>query len=453
MRTIAISGMAALAAVLGGAAVPATAMAQPTTGAHPAIAARPAAAASAIAAVRSALRTAPRAVGVGVETVNGEPLISCVATTDCLGVQGSSAITDAGAATPNRVGRWNGSSWKGVGLALPKGTKSDDLNAVSCQGAKSCLVVGDYYTSTSRNAASHPLALSYNGTSLKPTTLPLPKGTTEAALSSVSCATTRYCVAVGQAGGSTAAFGDLGSLNIVETWNGSTWALHTIATVIGKTAVQPIGVSCATTAFCVLAGESAEIISPSSPPPSPPPVLLYVASWNGKKLTTMKPAVVGSPAAVPVPTSVSCATASNCAITGSDLGEAANATFTAFTEIWNGKTWQLAKVTWPKGTKESFTIGVSCYGAHSCEAVGLDGASAANNAPEDAAAVAFNGTAGTLQSVPAPSKGRSTAFSGVSCLSSAACVAVGGTGTTTAKSPAVMTGVWNGKTWRLEPGF
>jgi hypothetical protein len=129
---------------------------------------------------------------------------------------------------------------------------------------------------------------------------------------------------------------------------------------------------------------------------------------------------------------------------------------TAFAEIWNGKTWQLGKVTWPKGVADSFTLGVSCYGPDSCEAVGADGASTANNAPADAFAVSFNGAVGTVQSVPMPSKGDSTTFTDVSCLPWGSCVATGETGKTgkaATSSLPVMTGVWNGKAWKLDPGF
>ncbi len=440
MRRIAISGLVALAALLGAVAVPTVARAQPTNAVRPTVAAR----AGSLAAMRIA-RSAGGVLGGGV------PLISCVLSTDCLGVEGSSSQNTGGLSTPTRIARWNGSSWKGVGAALPKGAKSVDLNGVSCKGAKSCLVVGDYYTSTSQSASSHVLALSYNGTTLKPTaTVPLPKGTTDVSLTSVSCATTRYCVALGAASGTSAAFGIDGALTLIETWNGAKWTLHTAATSIGKTTqVEPNAVSCTTSAFCVLAGESVTVTANSG---SAKP---YLASWNGKKLTTMKPATVGAAKDFPVATGVSCATAANCAVTGADLGGLSGSTadFTAFTEVWNGKTWQLAKVTWPKGTAESLMFGVSCYGAHSCEAVGFDATGNSATSPSAAAAVSFNGTAGTLQAVPAPSKGHSNGFTAVSCLPWGSCVATGETGKTTAQSGAVMTGVRNGNAWKLDPGF
>jgi hypothetical protein len=447
VRRIAISGLVALAAVLGGVAVPATAMAQPAT------MARPTAAAGLSTAVRAALRTAPRALAADVgDGVSGEPLISCVLATDCLGIEGSSSLSDDGTSTPTRAERWDGSSWKRVGVALPKGTRSADLNGVSCRSGKSCLVVGDYYTSTNQNAANHALALSYNGTSLKPTpTVPLPKGTTGAALTSVSCVTTRYCVAIGVADGGTSAFGEAGSLNIIETWNGAKWALlHTAAESIGSaTQVEPTVVSCATTAFCVLAGEASTFTSDSATSG------IYVASWSGKKLTTMRPATVsGGKGFLPV-TGVSCATASNCAVTGAVVGDAGSGSsppkLTAFTEIWNGKTWQLAKVTWPKGLGFSFMFGVSCYGAHSCEAVGTDGANMETSF--GAAAVSYSGAAGTVQTVPAPPKGDASEFADASCLPWGSCVAIGATGKASASSGALMTGVWNGRAWKLDPGF
>jgi hypothetical protein len=269
------------------------------------------------------------------------------------------------------------------------------------------------------------------------------------ALISVSCVTTRYCVALA-AGGGTASFGGSGSPVIIETWNGAAWTLHTVTVPTPKATVAlPVIVSCATPAFCVLAGQELTVTATSESE------RLYVASWNGKKLTAMKTAPVGAGKDFPYAAGVSCATASNCAVTGVAISDVTSgaADLAAFTEIWNGRAWQLGRAVWPRGTKESITGAVSCYGAHSCEAVGLDGASTAQTAPVAAAAVSFKGSAGTLQSVPAPSKGYSDVFASVSCLPWGSCVALGGTGKTNATTGALMTGVWNGKAWKLRPGF
>jgi hypothetical protein len=440
MRRIAISGLIALATALGGVAVSAAAAVHPTAAVHSTVAAR------LIAAERPGVRARPADVAL---VDSGLPTVSCVLASDCLGVEGS-APQSGQPSVPARVTRWNGASWKRLGVALPKGTDTVDLDSVSCKAAKSCLVVGDYYTPPGFSGTSRVLALSYNGTSLKPTSaVPLPKGTTDGALSGVSCVTTRYCVAIGMADGETSAFGAFGSVILVETWNGARWTLRTAADSIGKTTMLvPRVVSCASPAFCVLAGNAFSFGS-NSDTDKP-----YVASWNGKKLTTMNLAAVGRAADAVVASDVSCATVSDCAVTGADLGRLSPSatSSTAFTEIWNGKSWQLAKVTWPKAVASTFTTGVSCYAAHSCEAVGEDAANAAMS-PFDAAAVSFHGTAGTVQAVPAPSKGHSNALGAVSCLPGGSCVALGETGKTTASSDALMTGVWNGRAWKLYPGF
>ena len=82
VRRIAISGLVALATVLGGVAIPATAMAQPTSG------------------VRSTGAVAARAAGPARAAAEGGifggvPKISCVLATDCLAVEGTSKLSDA----------------------------------------------------------------------------------------------------------------------------------------------------------------------------------------------------------------------------------------------------------------------------------------------------------------------------------------------------------------------
>jgi hypothetical protein len=428
MRRIAISGLVALAAVLGGVAVPAAARAEPASGVRPTIF-----------GVRPAISARPADDG---PITTGSPIISCVLATDCLGAEASSSLTDGGPGISTRVERWNGSSWKRLVVTMPAGVRSVDLNGISCRGAKSCLVVGDYYTSTSESAPDYPLALIYNGTSLKPTpAVPTPKGLDGVTLDGVSCATATHCVAVGTANGYTkSARADL-EVAMIETWDGAKWTLHNVTASSASSMLQVAGISCATGSFCVLDGDSFTVSSNSAT------IGTWLAAWNGKNLTRMKSTVAM------MPTAVSCATVSNCAVTGinPDIASNAAATTTSSTEIWNGNVWRPATVTWPKGTGESMTFGLSCYAAHSCEMVGLDGPAAENS--EDAVAVSFTGTASRRQVVPAPAKGDSTVLTGVSCLPSGTCVAVGETGKTNSSSSSVMTGVWNGRPWRLDRGF
>ncbi len=414
MRAIVMSALMALAAVLGGAAVPAAAAARPATAAsHP---------------------VQPSEVALA---QNSFPRISCVTARDCLAVAGNSPENTGSTPTALAIARWNGSGWKRLRVALPKGTRSADLSGVSCRTAKSCLVVGDYYTSAATGAASHALTLAYNGTSLKPTpAVPLPKSTAQATLGGVSCATARHCVAVGTASGSTSAFGATGLASVIETWNGAKWALRTIRTA-ASTLVDLTGISCVTSAFCVLAGIAY----------SNTDARLYLRSWNGTRLTAMKLAAAKSSTGELLVTGVSCATRTNCAVSG--ISDASNDLVHAFTQVWKGTAWQPVTATWPKGTAESELLGLSCYGQHACDAVGAAGSDAAPHATS----AAFNGRSWTVQRVSGPAQGKASAFSDVSCLSATRCVAVGATGPASGATMTRITGVWNGTSWRLEPGF
>jgi hypothetical protein len=435
VHRIVISGLVALAAVLGGAAVPATALAQPTSGART------------VSAVSVGLRAGAEAADA--ESGGGSPNISCVLATDCLAVRGSSRLSGVGTYTPTRVERWNGSSWTRLGVTLPARTTSVDLNGVSCRGTKFCLVVGDYYKSAKGNAASSPLALVYNGTSLRPiSAMPLPKGQPNVTLTGVSCPTTRDCVALGLANGNPAGLNRYSDgISFIETWNGTRWALRTIVSS-ETTVAAPSAVSCATASFCVLMGEITSVSNGYAG------VGLYLGAWNGRRLARMKAPAAGGADSTVEPSGVSCATPANCAVTGIVVGDTSGSTLSikAFTQVWNGQGWRSATTRWPRGVAESFLWDVSCYGAHSCAAVGFD-AARTDSPPVDATAVSYRGAAGAVQAVPKPSKGRSTSFAAVSCLPSGGCVAVGDTGKSTAASPALMTGLWNGRTWRLEPGF
>src|ERR1700722_4696506 len=435
VHRIVISGLVALAAVLGGAAVPATALAQPTSGART------------VSAVSVGLRAGAEATPA--DSGGGSPNIACVLATDCLAVRGSSSLSGVGTYTPARVERWNGSSWKRLGVALPARTTSVDLNGVSCRTAKFCLVVGDYYKSVKDNAASSPLALVYNGASLRPVSaMPLPKGQPNVTLTGVSCPTTRDCVALGLANGNPAGLNKYSDgISFIETWNGARWTLRTIVTS-ATTVAAPSAVSCATASFCVLMGEVTTVSNGYVT------VGLYLGPGNGRRLTRMRAPAAGGANSMVEPSGVSCGAPANCAVTGIVVGDTSGSALSikGFTQVWNGRVWQLAKTRWPKGVAESFLWDVSCYGAHACAAVGFDAAKT-DAPPVDATAVSYRGGVGTVEAVPKPAKGRSTSFAAVSCLTSGRCVAVGDTGKSTAASPALMTGVWNGRTWRLGPGF
>ena len=169
-------------------------------------------------------------------------------------------------------------------------------------------------------------------------------------------------------------------------------------------------------------------------------------TWNGKAFTPMKTAASANPNLFSVD-GLSCVSAKSCVAAG--LGaSSASGSWAGSAVVWNGKSWTASKVSWPKGTAQSELFGVSCTSPASCIAVGTAGTATSVSAR----ALYFNGKTWTRQSVPGPGKGKSSAFSGVSCPKAGDCVAIGELGDfdlNTAGTPPQLGGTWNGKTWEL----
>jgi hypothetical protein len=418
VRKIAMSGLVALAAVLGG-VIPASAAA-----------AAPVAAAQVPGTAAASAAVLPQVAAAAAFLIAAGSRVSCGSAKACLAV-GTNINSTSGISAPIAEA-WNGTKWKSVAVHAPKGPSGASLTGVSCKSVASCLAVGEYSTS----AGDRPFALTWNGTALKPTAAPpVPAGDTIVSLSGVSCVTTRSCVAVGTSIGGTG-----GIRVLVETWNGAKWTDHVVP-VSSSVFLDFNSVSCVSATHCVVAGASETMKGGNVT------MGVLLALWNGKTITPMKaPLPAGTGAGTPLITDVSCASAASCVAVGAVLSGSGNSGF-GFTETWKGKAWTVAKVASPKGITLSFLFGVSCPTAHNCVAVGAAGTSKSGSAT----AMSYNGKAWSRQAVPAPGKGKSDAFEGVSCLSAANCVATGQIGATNSSNPSPLSGIWNGKAWRLVP--
>jgi hypothetical protein len=310
--------------------------------------------------------------------------VSCGSAKTCLAV-GVTLSANSASAT---VEAWNGTAWKSVSVHAPKGASFVGLSGVSCQSPTYCLVTGEYVIS-GQHGGPRPFALTWNGTSMRPTPAPpLPKGVTNGMLGGVSCVAVTSCVAVGTSfGNSLDAF--------VETWHGAKWTLHTIPPSKGSAFLQVNGVSCLSLTRCVVAGETVSGTTASTG--------VLLAWWNGKTLTPKKvPLPAG--ASNPIIADVSCASLANCAAVGDEINvspSGSTVTGFAFTEVWNGTAWKVTKIARPKGISASFLFGVSCPAAHHCVAAGGAGSGNVGHAT----AMSWNGRAWTTQHVPAPAKG------------------------------------------------
>jgi hypothetical protein len=354
--------------------------------------------------------------------------VSCVSPANCVAV-GSIDNGKAGNGASPLAETWHGRSWQTSTVKLPAGAFDTALSGVSCTPAGECFAVGAYDTLRTDVA---PLVETWNGTAWTPSTPPTPAGSSLPTLDGVSCATAKSCVAIGGYLKKTGGF-----VPLAERWNGMEWIPATPPAVRGSVDSELTTVSCVSAARCVAAGSYQAGNGGSA---------VLIESWNGTAWKRM-PAPAPAGGTDPFLTGVSCASASSCVavgVAGSNVG------LTAFSEVWNGTTWRVARVAWPRGTGNSYLAGVWCAKPTRCLAAGHTGfnASTGENTGR-AAAVFWNGKAWRVTGVPAPVKGEASLFNAVSCLSAADCVAAGQEGPFNTIQGNGLTGFWNGKGWKL----
>ena len=166
-------------------------------------------------------------------------------------------------------------------------------------------------------------------------------------------------------------------------------------------------VSCPNAGFCMAVGLAVAKSGGSE---------LLAKSWNGHAWTRH---------AVPLPahatygslSAVSCTSARSCLAVGQYLAHTAPANTSGLAERWNGKTWRVALL-----TANGFFNAVSCSAYNACTVVGGTGR---DDDVTNEVAERWNGRSWTRQRVPAFSGPSGIAFTGVTCSSATACIAVG----------------------------
>jgi hypothetical protein len=231
-------------------------------------------------------------------------------------------LCQAAGSLPIRTGpvaaRWNGRIWQAERVPGPTPVPQTlTLAATSCATARFCMAVGD----ASRGAKAMP-SPSYRDTTLAERwdgsrwrIIPAPSPAHASVFTGVSCPSPTVCVAVGSSGN--------GARTLAERWNGVRWAVQRTPNIshIGYSALT--AVSCATPANCMAVGTyNAGIFG-------------IAEHWDGSRWTIRRlPVPPVPPGEEPLvrPASVSCASATACVTVGSNQAA-------AMAERWNGTTW------------------------------------------------------------------------------------------------------------------
>ena len=216
--------------------------------------------------------------------------------------------------------RWNGRVWQAERVPRPTPVPQTlTLAAVSCATARFCMAVGD----ASRGAKAMP-SPSYRDTTLAERwdgsrwrIIPAPSPAHASVFTGVSCPSPTVCVAVGSSGS--------GARTLAERWNGVRWAVQRTPNIghIGYSALT--AVSCATPANCMAVGTyNAGIFG-------------IAEHWDGSRWTIRRLPVPPLPPGeepLVLPVSVSCVSVTACVTVGSNQAA-------TMAERWNGTTWTI----------------------------------------------------------------------------------------------------------------
>ena len=290
-------------------------------------------------------------------------------------------------------------------------TGSDELSSISCTSTHYCIAVGT--ARISRLGAGTSIALAWNGRGWQ--VLPTPRtGQAGSSLAGVDCRNARQCIAVGSVGSVAS-----GQNPLAERWNGRTWRRLPMPSLDGGLDA----VACTSASRCMAVGSDR--------------LCELAAQWNGSTWRVLStPSPCGPPQSGGL-TSVSCRSASSCEAVGNYMPD--NGTRLTLAESWNGHKWAQQDTSSP-GDQASLNS-VSCGSAASCMATGSGFPVGARG--QAAIAETWNGHAWTLlapvRMAPPASLG------GVACLRAAWCMSVGSFTRGGALFPQAQT--WNGAIW------
>jgi hypothetical protein len=186
----------------------------------------------------------PEPSGTGAGTLTA---VSCVSATDCVAV-GEAGLTGAPQILAYTL---NGTAWTQQAVPAPAGVADPELTGISCVSAANCTAVGD--SDVSGEGGNGVFAEHWNGSAWTAQDLPLPAGTVESALTSVSCVSSQ-CTAAGFFLPDTAK-GYKGRRPLAESFNGTRWSVQ--ATAAPNSHKFFASISCLTAHTCTAVGSTA----------------------------------------------------------------------------------------------------------------------------------------------------------------------------------------------------
>jgi len=355
--------------------------------------------------------------------------VSCTSATFCMAV-GEQGTSSGGATT--LAERWNGSAWSIVASPNPAASKFSRLYAVSCPSPSDCTAVGSQFNATTK--ISKTLVERWNGKKWSLVSdADFPGGPSGAFLFGVACTSSTFCFAVGQRSVS----GSVGTIVLIERWNGHSWSLVNTPKVPNARYLVLKAVSCTSTRRCDAVGD---FLTPSAGP------VPLTEHWNGTAWTLVPSATTGELGEGDLLVSVSCGSPASCIAAGEyELGGVGRPA--TFVEQWTGTSWKIVKSGDPARSYSALE-GVSCKSATSCVGVGRyqKPRNRFDFGPTMTLVERWDGKKWSIVASPNPGS-KVSDLAAVSCWSTTRCFAVGTqTGSSTTQA---LTERGNGATWTV----
>jgi hypothetical protein len=299
---------------------------------------------------------------------------------------------------------------------------SNYLTSVSCVGSKFCMAVGAYRTSS--YATIETLIEQKSGSTWTLVHSPNPSSG-QNQLESVSCVTKRFCIAVGQN-----LIEGHGWRKITEAWNGKSWK---IVDAWPTTFARLQGVSCLSSRYCTAVGYYAIGKGPTS---------TLIEQWDGRKWSIVpSPNFAVTDAFINELNAVTCLAATDCFAVG-EFALMNNRQFAGI-ERWNGTLWKVVSSPSP-GTGNLTLASVSCANAHMCFADGDYNNDSFSSSGYHSLIEKWNGsTWGVVADPKAPLPDDS--LNSVSCATTKLCFATGLDGLDSGGHSIIDS--WRGSTW------
>ncbi|MCL4445595.1 MAG: hypothetical protein M1134_01785, partial [Actinobacteria bacterium] len=243
----------------------------------------------------------------------------------------------------------------------------------------------------------------------------------ENSLSDVSCVSSTSCIAVGSYSNKTA------SQTLIESWNGTSWSIAASPNQAGSDSYLS-GVSCASSTSCTAVGYFFNYSGTQT----------LIESWNGTSWSiAASPNQAGSDSYL---SGVSCASSTSCTAVGYYNNNGVSQTLI---ESWNGTIWSIAASPNMSSSQYNSLGGVSCVSSTSCTADGYY----SNGTVLQTLFESWNGTSWSIVASPSTSSSQDNLLSGISCVSSTSCTAVGYYYINADAQPLIES--WNGTSWSI----